>query len=133
MTLEAHLRAGVAACALERRHGAFDELRVEHGLTDLETRIRRALLVRERRQCRARLLIARVLRAAALLPRTREPVAAPAGTVGAAAPACARLDLRREPLERAFRQFIEKARTDVVARLSVQHAALRERQIEPLF
>lgn len=54
-------------------------------------------------------------------------IAAGAGRVAAKAAL-----LRRDPLERLFRQLVEEAALDVVARLPVQHARLRMAQVQAL-
>src|SRR5438105_2754644 len=41
-------------------------------------------------------------------------------------------EARRQPLHKALRDFLEKARWDVVARLPMQHARLRVREIQAL-
>ncbi len=133
----AHRLDEVAEFLRQRRHHAErtardssvgKRIRMEHLLADAETRFRRALRVRKSRQRRG----CRRTRVTLLTVRAREPVAAVTGIVRTTAPARARLDLRRKPLQRFLRQFVEETRTDVVARLAVQHPALRKRQIQAL-
>src|ERR1700735_3931553 len=123
MPLETDLRARIGAAPFERSNRTFPELRVKHLLADTKARIFRALFVRERWQRRGNGFSAAIT-AATLLPiGPRAPVPPPARVLRAAAPARCRFRFRRKPLQRGLRQLVEKPRTNVVACLSMQHAA----------
>src|SRR5687767_11240645 len=104
LVAEVHLHPGVVAMALGVDDDARAELRMHDVLTDAET----ADVARGPRQRSARL--AREIRGERLLPRKT----------------------RREPLHELLRNFLEEARRNVVARLAVQHARLRVREVQAM-
>src|SRR5688572_135789 len=101
---EVHLHPGVVAVALGVDDDAGPELGMHDVLSDAET----ADVARRPRQRGARL--AREIRSEGLLPRKA----------------------RRKPLHELLRDLFEEARRNVVARLAMQHARLRVREIQAM-
>ena len=104
-------------------HDAFAELAVEHALPRPQA-VRRRL--RHHRRVVARLA------AAGADDRVQPRAALPGLLVFAREAGAERLVARRDPAQRRLGQLVEEAALDVVARLAVQHARLREAEVEAL-
>src|SRR6202008_468227 len=113
MAREIDLRACVVALPFDRFHRAFAELGVEHLPAGLDAMRGRRLLFGHRRAGEALAVAPRGL------ARGRVAAAVAERRTGKA------LLLRREPLERCFRQLVEETAAHVVAGLAVQQARLR--------
>src|SRR5690606_21062614 len=112
-------RLGIGPAAAERNHGALAEAPMAHSRTDTEA------LLAHRDAGRLGAGGSRRERAARLaLPI---PQAAPKRTAPGR-PGCGLALTRSDPFQVLFRNFVQEARTHAVARLAMQHAALRQGQ-----
>src|SRR5688572_12926768 len=128
---EANLHARVQPAALEVDHHALAELGVRDVLADRERSLVRAPRLEGRANGALVAVRIRLWRAAATrAPRTAATPAAERGLVAAAI-----LELllgQHQPLAEIRRDLLHEARDDAVARLAVQHAASRIREVQAL-